>query len=92
MKINPYRKNNLFRFILASSFASVLLTPLGHRIFMVFNWGNSRAGKSAALYAALSVWGNPYDLVTTFNTTAVGIERLAGFYNDLPLRSRRKAS
>ena len=91
-KINPYRKNNLFRFILASSFASVLLTPLGHRIFMVFNWGNSRAGKSAALYAALSVWGNSFDLVTTFNTTAVGIERLAGFYNDLPLRSRRKAS
>lgn len=87
-KINPYRKNNLFRFILASSFASVLLTPLGHRIFMVFNWGNSRAGKSAALYAALSVWGNSFDLVTTFNTTAVGIERLAGFYNDLPLRSR----
>lgn len=78
-EINPYRKNNLFRFILASSFASVLLTPLGHRIFMVFNWGNSRAGKSAALHAALSVWGNPYDLVTTFNTTAVGIERLVRF-------------
>jgi zinc finger CHC2-family protein len=84
-EINPYRQNNLFRFILASSFASVLLKPLGHRIFMVFNWGNSRAGKSAALYAALSVWGNPYDLVTTFNTTAVGIERLAGYYNDVPL-------
>lgn len=29
--------------------------------------------------------GNPDDLTLTFNTTAVGIERLAGFYNDLPL-------
>lgn len=83
--INPYRKNNLFRFILASSFASVLLEPLGHRIFMVFNWGNSRAGKTAALFAALSAWGNPNNLVMTFNTTAVGVERLAGLYNDLPL-------
>ena len=44
---------------------------------MVFNWGNSRAGKTAALYSALSVWGNPYNLVMTFNTTAVGVERLA---------------
>lgn len=84
-EIKPFRKNNIFRFILASSFASVLLTPLGHRIFMVFNWGNSRAGKTSALFSALSVWGNPYNLVMTFNTTAVGVERLAGFYNDLPL-------
>ena len=75
--INPFRNNNIFRFVLASSFASTLLEPLGHRIFMVFNWGNSRAGKTAALYAALSAWGNPYNLVMTFNTTAVGVERLA---------------
>lgn len=75
--MRPYRKNNIFRFILSSSFASVLLNPLGHRIFMIFNWGNSRAGKTAALNAALSVWGNPYNLVMTFNTTAVGVERLA---------------
>lgn len=84
-EIRPFRKNTIFRFILASSFASVLLEPLGHRIFMVFNWGNSRAGKTSALFSALSVWGNPYNLVMTFNTTAVGVERLAGFYNDLPL-------
>lgn len=83
--IAQYRKNNLFRFILASSFSAPLLEILGQRIFVVFNWGNSRAGKTAALKAALSVWGNPEELTCTFNTTAVGIERLAGFYNDLPL-------
>lgn len=83
--IKPFRKNNIFRFMMASSFTAPLLTLIGHRIFIVFNWGNSRAGKSSALKAALSVWGNPDDLTLTFNTTAVGIERLAGLYNDLPL-------
>lgn len=83
--IKPYRDNSIFRFIMAASFAAPLLTLIGHRIFIVFNWGNSRAGKTSALKAALSVWGNPEDLTHTFNTTAVGIERLAGFHNDLPL-------
>lgn len=84
-QIRPYRKNNKFRFILASSFAAPLLEIIGHRIFIVYNWGDSRGGKSAALKSALSVWGNPEELTLTFNTTAVGIERLAGLYNDLPL-------
>ena len=84
-QINPFRENNKFRFILASSFAAPLLELIGHRIFIVYNWGDSRGGKSAALKSALSVWGNPEDLTLTFNTTAVGIERLAGLYNDLPL-------
>ena len=39
--------------------------------------GNSRDGKTSALKAGLSVWGNPDDLTLTFNATAVGIERLA---------------
>lgn len=84
-KIKPYRKNKIFRFILSASFASPLLEIIGHRIFVVFNWGNSRGGKSACLKCALSVYGNPEDLTLTFNTTAVGIERLAGLFNDLPL-------
>lgn len=84
-KIKPFRDNKIFRFIMSASFAAPLLNLIGHRIFIVFNWGESRGGKTAGLKAALSVWGNPDDLTLTFNTTAVGIERLAGFYNDLPL-------
>ncbi len=84
-KIKPFRENKIFRFIMSASFAAPLLNLIGHRIFIVFNWGESRGGKTAGLKAALSVWGNPDDLTLTFNTTAVGIERLAGFYNDLPL-------
>ncbi|AFK87724.1 DNA primase/helicase [Thermoanaerobacterium phage THSA-485A] len=83
--IGPYRSNDIFRFILASSFAAPLLKPLNHRIFFVHNWGDSRGGKTAALKAALSVWGDPEELMTSFNATKVGLERIAGFFNDLPL-------
>jgi len=89
--MRPFRKNNKFRFMMSASFATPLLKLIGHRIFVVLNWGNSRAGKTSALKAALSVWGNPNDLTLTFNTTAVGIERLAGLYNDLPLALDEKS-
>jgi len=84
-KIQPYRNNYTFRFILAASFAAPLLKPLKHRTFFVHNWGDSRGGKTAALKAALSVWGDPDELMTSFNATKVGLERIAGFFNDLPL-------
>ncbi|MCC5910044.1 MAG: DUF927 domain-containing protein [Clostridiaceae bacterium] len=83
--MKPLRQNTIFRFILASSFAAPLLKLLNHRIFFVHNWGDSRGGKTAALKAALSVWGNPEELMTSFNATNVGLERLASFFNDLPL-------
>lgn len=84
-EMKSLRNNTLFRFILSSSFAAPLLRILGHRIFVVYNYGDSRAGKSAMLHTALSVWGNPENLMCTFNTTAVGMERLAGLFNDLVL-------
>lgn len=90
--MRPFRENNKFRFIMSASFAAPLLKLIGHRIFVVFNWGNSRDGKTSALKAGLSVWGNPEDLTLTFNTTAVGIERLAGLYNDLPLALDEKST
>lgn len=84
-KMKPFRENNIFRFILASAFAAPLLKLLNHRIFLIHNWGDSRSGKTAALKAALSVWGDPEELMANFNATKVGLERLAGFFNDLPL-------
>lgn len=84
-EIKDFRNNNLFRFILATSFAAPLVRILGNRIFVVYNYGDSRAGKTAMLYVALSIWGNPQDLICTFNATTVGIERIASFYNDLIL-------
>ena len=83
--MRPHRERNKFRFILASSFAAPLLKILKQRIFFVYNWGGSKGGKTAALKAALSVWGDPERLMVSFNATQVGLERTAAFYCDLPL-------
>lgn len=80
-----HRNRYLFRFILASSFAAPLLAIIKQRIFFVYNWGGSRGGKTAALKAALSAWGDPERLMANFNATQVALERMAGFYCDLPL-------
>lgn len=79
------RENYIFRFILAASFAAPLLKVMNHRIFMIHNWGNTRFGKTAALKAALSVWGDPEGLMGNFNATRVGLEKMASFFTDLPL-------
>lgn len=83
--MEPHRKRDKFRFILASSFTAPLLRLLSQRIFFVYNWGSSKGGKTAGLKAALSVWGNPEKLMVNFNATQVALERIAAFYNDLPL-------
>ena len=79
--MQPHRSRDKFRFILAASFAAPLLRILQQRIFFVYNWGGSKGGKTAALKAALSAWR----LMVNFNAPQVALERMAGFYNDLPL-------
>jgi uncharacterized protein (DUF927 family) len=79
------RKSPLVRMLMAASFAAPMLRLVGHRVFLVHIWGPSRGGKTAALKAALSVWGEPETIMASFNSTRVGLERLAGFYSDLPL-------
>ena len=83
--ILPISDYPLARFTLAASFAAPLLRVFGERVFVLHLWGPSRGGKSAALVAAQSVWGNPDDITANFNTTKVGLERLAAFFCDLPL-------
>lgn len=76
------------RIILAASFASPLLEPLGCLPFFVHLWGiDSGTGKTVALMLAASVWGNPAigEYVKTFDATAVGCEKTAAFLNHLPL-------
>lgn len=83
--MRPHRERDKFRFILAAAFAAPLLRIISQRIFFVYNWGGSKSGKTAALKAALSAWGDPERLMVNFNATQVALERMAGFYNDLPL-------
>lgn len=76
------------RIVLAASFASALLEPLGCLPFFVHLWGvDSGTGKTVALMVAASVWGNPAvgEYVKTFDGTVVGLEKTAAFLNNLPL-------
>ena len=74
-----------FRFILSSAFTAPILKLIKQRIFIVYNWGDSKGGKTAALKCAASVWGDPEKLMVNFNATVVALERMAGFFCDLPL-------
>jgi len=75
------------RLVLAASFASVLVKPLGGLPFFVHLWGGTEVGKTVGLMLAGSVWANPEigRFVHTFNSTAVGREKSAGFVNSMPL-------
>lgn len=76
------------RIVLAASFASILVNPLGCLPFFVHLWGaDSGTGKTVALMLASSVWGNPAlgEYTATFNSTTVGCEFMAAFLNHLPL-------
>jgi uncharacterized protein (DUF927 family) len=79
------RQSSIVRLMMAASFAAPLLRPVGHRVFLLHVWGPSRGGKTAALKAALSIWGEPDTIMASFNSTKVGLERLAGLFSDLPL-------
>jgi len=83
--VAPHRERDKFRFILAAAFTAPLLKIIQQRIFFVYNWGGSKGGKTAALKAALSVWGDPEKLMVNFNATSVALERIAGFFCDLPM-------
>lgn len=75
------------RIVLAASFASVLVGPLGCLPFFVHLWGGTESGKTVGLMLAASVWACPEmgRYIHTFNSTAVGRERSAAFCNSLPL-------
>ena len=83
------RKTGRFeiKFLLAASFASVLLKIVGGLPFMVDLWGETEGGKSVALMVAASVWANPGKglYIRDYASTDVGLEALADFLNNLPV-------
>ena len=82
------RETSLYaRLVMAASFASVLVKPLGCLPFFLHLWGGTEAGKTVALMLAASVWANPElgRFMHTFNSTAVGREKSAAFVNSMPL-------
>nr|DAN00845.1 MAG TPA: active helicase ring shaped helicase [Caudoviricetes sp.] len=83
---NLRQRSETLHFIVASSFASVLIEILHINPFIVHLWGKSGTGKTVALIIAMSVWGNPKvgQLVKNLNSTNVGLERLSAFLNNIP--------
>lgn len=77
------------RIVLAASFASVLVEPLGCLPFFVHLWSmDSGTGKTVAQMLGASVWANPTAggaFFQTFKSTSVGVELMAGFLHSLPL-------
>lgn len=85
--IAPLRHNSLpLRLLMAASFASPLIGICNVLPFVCHLWGSSGKGKTVALMAAMSMWGNPKmgELVKTMNMTNAAMMSSAAFLNDLP--------
>lgn len=75
------------KFLLAASFASVLVGALGALPFFVDLWGETEGGKTVTLMLAASVWANPDEsqYIGDFKTTDVALEARADMLNNLPM-------
>ncbi len=75
------------KFMLAASFASVLVKPLKALPFFVDLWGETEGGKTVALMLAASVWANPDEsaYIKDYKGTEVGLEAICDLLNHLPL-------
>lgn len=87
--LDARRYSTTARIVLAASFASVLVEPLGCLPFFIHLWGmGSGTGKTVGQMLGASVWADPTvggDFFQTFRSTSVGIEMMAGFLHSLPL-------
>ncbi|MCD8148625.1 MAG: DUF927 domain-containing protein [Clostridiales bacterium] len=75
------------KFMLAASFASVLIDPLGGLPFIADLWGETEGGKTVTLMLAASVWANPDEskYIGDFKSTDVALEAKADVLNSLPM-------
>lgn len=85
--IKQLRKNSLtLRFMIASSFASVLVKIFKLNTFIVHLWGKSGNGKTVAEMICASVWGKPdNNFISNLSNTSIANERLCNFYRNMPI-------
>lgn len=87
--VKELRKTNRIeiKFMLAASFASILIKDLGDLPFFVDLWGETEGGKTVTLMLATSVWANPGEsqYIGDFKTTDVALEAKADMLNNLPM-------
>lgn len=84
-----YRKQNLnstpLRIQMAAAFAGPLAKKVGCQSFFTHVWGRTGTGKTVALYACSSIFGEPTTYTRTFNSTSVGLESSAAFFGNMPM-------
>ena len=75
------------RLMLAASFASIMIKPLGILPFFVDLWGETEGGKTISLMLATSVWANPdaSQYIGDYKSTDVALEVRADMLNNLPV-------
>ena len=72
--------------MMAASFASPIIEKVNALPFVFHLWGGTGSGKSVALMAAMSVWGNPSmgKMVRTMNMTSNSMLSTAAFLKNIP--------
>ena len=85
--IKKLRSNSLtLRFMIASSFASVLVKIFKLNTFIVHLWGKSGNGKTVAEMICASIWGKPdNNFISNLSNTTIANERLCNFYRNMPI-------
>lgn len=74
------------RFMIASSFASILIKIFNIDPVLVHIWGKSKkVGKTVATLVCASVWGKPKEIVSNLSNTFTANERLCNFYRNMPV-------
>ena len=84
--MKPLRKNLYFRLIMAASFSSPLIQRCGCLPYWFHLWGTSGTGKTVALMAAMSAWGDPRmgRMTRTLNATHASMMSTVSFLYNLP--------
>ena len=80
------KKSLTLRFMIASSFASVLVKIFKLNTFIVHLWGKSGNGKTVAEMICASIWGKPdNNFISNLSNTSIANERLCNFYKNMPI-------
>jgi len=72
-------------FYVIAGLTAPVLRRVGASSFVVDLSGRSSRGKTTALKVAASLWGNPEELIVRWNATRVFLEKIAAFFNDVPV-------
>lgn len=83
---NLRKDSKTLRFMIAASFAGVLVRIFKLNTFIVHLWGRSGNGKTVAEMVCASIWGRPdNDMISNLSNTAIANERLCNFYRNMPI-------